>query len=253
MIIQALVHISPIRDYMLCYHKPGVSSLIDSFSDLTKRIWNKHAYKNHTSPQEFLKHVTADSNERYGPTKPADPHEFFTWILNIFSRLLGSLITTTFQGKIRNQEKIIPFFHLNLDLPPLSLFMDESEQNIIPQISMEALMDKYLGHEQDYHFVQLPKYLIIYIKRFKKQNYGFERNSTIVNFPLKFDLHGCSYRLVVNIVIEQNNNFKVILLDNSMQTWYEIQDLFVKQTMPQTFFMSETYIQASMIINIFIY
>lgn len=238
---------------MLCYHRSGISLLLDSFSDLTKRIWNKHAYKNHTSPQEFLKHVIADSNGRYDPAKSIDPHEFFTWILNTFSKLLGSLITVTFQGKIKIQGKIIPFFHLNLDLPPLPLFTNELEQNIMPQISMEALMDKYSGKNQDYDLVQLPKYLIIYIKRFKKQGYGSERNSTIVNFPLQFDLRGCSYRLVVNIVIDQDNNFKVILLDNAMQTWYEIQDLFVKQTMPQAFFMSETYIQASMIITIVIY
>lgn len=36
-----------------------------------------------------------------------------------------------------------------------------------------------------YKIHQLPKYLVIHVKRFHKNDYFIEKNPTIVNFPLK--------------------------------------------------------------------
>jgi U4/U6.U5 tri-snRNP-associated protein 2 len=40
--------------------------------------------------------------------------------------------------------------------------------------------------------IKLPKYLILHVKRFTKNNFFVEKNPTLVNFPLKnLDLKDC--------------------------------------------------------------
>lgn len=39
--------------------------------------------------------------------------------------------------------------------------------------------------KKKYRIYKLPKYLIIHIKRFVKNDYFIEKNPTIVNFPIK--------------------------------------------------------------------
>lgn len=39
--------------------------------------------------------------------------------------------------------------------------------------------------KKKYRITKLPKYLIIHIKRFHKNDYFLEKNPTIVNFPIK--------------------------------------------------------------------
>jgi hypothetical protein len=46
-----------------------------------------------------------------------------------------------------------------------------------------------------YKLLSLPKYVILYIKRFTKNNFFLEKNPTIVNFPVKnLELKDCMYR-----------------------------------------------------------
>lgn len=94
-----------------------------------------------------------------------------------------------------------PFLALTLDLPPPPLFQDELEANIIPQVSLQDLLSKYDGKTiQDSdntlkrHILKsLPLYLILIIKRFTKSNFKYEKNPTIVNFPIKgLDMRECS-------------------------------------------------------------
>lgn len=45
-----------------------------------------------------------------------------------------------------------------------------------------------------YKLLSLPKYVILYIKRFTKNNFFLEKNPTIVNFPVKnLELRDCMY------------------------------------------------------------
>jgi len=39
--------------------------------------------------------------------------------------------------------------------------------------------------QRRYQALSLPPYLVILIKRFSKNNWDFEKNPTIVNFPIK--------------------------------------------------------------------
>lgn len=89
------------------------------------------------------------------------------------------------------------FLYLTLDLPPTPLFRDEMSENIIPQVSLSRLLTKFDGtSEKEYksykdswlkRFVitKFPKFLILYIKRFTRNTFFLEKNTTIVNFPIK--------------------------------------------------------------------
>ena len=113
-------------------------------------------------------------------------------------------------GRVRFHEdlsldtKLIPYMSLTLDLPPMPLFQDEVQRNIIPQVALVDLLTKYDGNtikelpgkRQRYSIVKLPPILMLYIKRFSKSNYSGERNATIVNFPLKsLDMRPCRSQL----------------------------------------------------------
>lgn len=108
------------------------------------------------------------SKKRFAITGQSDPIDFLSWFLNktnIKSTKTG-LMTDLFQGELRIEEdiindtnisnvdvdmdskktvKILPFMFLTLDLPLTPLFQDEFERNIIPQISIDALLMKYDG------------------------------------------------------------------------------------------------------------
>eukprot|EP00741_Cyanophora_paradoxa_P020845 tig00021314_g20123.t1 len=96
--------------------------------------------------------------------------------------------------KIASTETV-PFLFLGLDLPPPPLFKDAQERNIIPQIPLFTLLDKYNGvtwkefnatqERKRYRIKRLPRYLIFDIKRFTKNTFFDEKNPTIVNFPVK--------------------------------------------------------------------
>lgn len=89
------------------------------------------------------------------------------------------------------------FVYLTCDLPPTPLFQDELKENIIPQVHLFQLLSKFNGvSEKEYQtykdnfskrfeITQLPKFVILYMKRFTKNTFFVEKNPTIVNFPVK--------------------------------------------------------------------
>ena len=97
-------------------------------------------------------------------------------------------------------QKEMEYLLLGLDLPPAPLFHDDAQQNVIPQVALFELLKKFDGvstHEcktykdttmKTYRLKSLPKYLIMHIKRFKKNIFYVEKNPTIVNFPVKYDM-----------------------------------------------------------------
>ncbi|RHY16523.1 hypothetical protein DYB36_006646 [Aphanomyces astaci] len=89
------------------------------------------------------------------------------------------------------------FSYLTLDLPPTPLFKDSQGGNVIPQVPLFTVLEKFDGdkithvlhgatrqHKQ-YSIDSLPPYLIFHIHRFTKNNFFTEKNPTIVNFPVK--------------------------------------------------------------------
>ncbi|VDD86410.1 unnamed protein product [Enterobius vermicularis] len=173
--------------------------------------------------------------------------------------------------EFKEKMKEIPFLYLTLNLPAAPLYRDELMQNIIPQVPLNVLLTKFNGvTEKEYktynenfmkrfELIRLPQYLIITYERFHKNQWFIEKNPTIVNFPISnVDLYEClapefraahkytTYDLVSNIVHDgkpESGSYRVQLIHNGTQKWYELEDLHVKEILPQMITLAESYIQ----------
>ncbi|CAJ0878580.1 3512_t:CDS:10 [Entrophospora sp. SA101] len=284
-IIQALAHIPPLRDYFMLQNFENKSQLVQRFSTLVKKIWNPRAFKGQVSPHELLQEISNASNKRFKLAEQADPLDFLSWFLNTLHKDLcgtkksdSSIIYKIFQGEVKVESQSIitkdntdekdrqltQFLFLTLDLPPPPLFQDEVEKNIIPQVALSTILQKYdAGALKRFQLISLPNYLIFHIKRFTKNNWDLEKNPTIVNFPIKnidmkdllenpesemLDTH---YDLIANICHEgkagkSNGIYKVHVQHRGKEQWYQIQDLIVEEINAQMIFLSESYIQSSL-------
>ena len=221
-VIQALAHIPPLRNFFMLEKVTSRSELTQRFSILIRKIWNTRAFKSHVSPHELLQQVSRQSQKRFDLLHQSDPVDFLSWFLNNLHLALGgsktkpgsSIIQKIFQGKIKvdSQEitakadahnrlrfeeavevrsEVTRFLMLTLDLPAAPLFQDELEKNIIPQVPLASILAKYDGittaEQQNarkrYRLIHpLPPFLLFHVKRFSKNKFISERNPTIVTF-----------------------------------------------------------------------
>ena len=187
---------------------------------------------------------------------------------------LGSICTV-----VRDEVEVkqLPFYYLSLDLPPMPLFPESDGQSFLPQVPIMTLLQKFdgksevvlpTGERKRYRLIKLPQYLIVHIKRFTHNNWFLEKNSTIVNFPLTdLDLRSfikpealasnpaTKYDLIAMLKhdgLPVKNDTERALGTNNYVTaycctvsgkWFEIQDLVVRQTLPDLIAVSEAYIQ----------
>lgn len=89
---------------------------------------------------------------------------------------------------------VTPFLLLTLEIPPPPLFKDELQGNVIPQVPIFQLLDKFNGttvkkflngERRRYELLRLPPYLLVHLNRFTKNSFFTEKNPTIVNFPIR--------------------------------------------------------------------
>ncbi|KAG5983973.1 hypothetical protein E4U55_006583 [Claviceps digitariae] len=224
-IVQALSHVPPLRNYFLLEDFSKTSELVKRNATLFRKIWNPRAFKAHVSPHELLQEIALRSNKRFTLTNQSDPVEFLSWFLNNLHLGLGgsktkpgsSMIQRTFQGKLKVESQaitaradatdrlrfeeaaevkvdIVRFLLLTLDLPATPLFQDELEKNIIPQVPLSTILSKYDGRSAQEHHSQrkrfrllhpLPPFLILHVKRFSQNKFVTERNPTIVTFDAR--------------------------------------------------------------------
>lgn len=224
-VVQALSHVSPLRNYLLLEDFSKKSELVKRCSILFRKIWNPRAFKSHVSPHELLQEIALLSSKRFTLTKQSDPVDFLSWFLNNLHLGLGgsktkpgsSMIQRTFQGKLKVESQaitaradagdrlrfedaadvkvdIVRFLFLTLDLPSAPLFQDELEKNIIPQVPLSAILSKYDGQRAQEHHAQrkryrllhpLPPFLVFHVKRFSQNKFVSERNPTIVTFDAR--------------------------------------------------------------------
>lgn len=173
---------------------------------------------------------------------------------------------------ITTETSRMPFLMLGLDLPPPPLFKDVMEKNIIPQVPLFNILKKFDGEtvtevvrphvaRMRYRVTRLPKYVIIHMRRFTKNNFFVEKNPTLVNFPVKnLELKDyiplptpkenvklrSKYDLIANIVHDgkpEGGFYRVFVQRKSEELWYEMQDLHVSETLPQMVALSEAYMQ----------
>ncbi|KAK9458059.1 hypothetical protein V1511DRAFT_455241, partial [Dipodascopsis uninucleata] len=298
-VVQSLAHVSPLRNFMMLENLENYSDLVQHFSVLVRKIWNPRAFKGHVSPHELLQSVTLLSKKKFRAIEQSDPFEFLNWFINNLhiglggskTKMRSSFIQKIFQGKVMvESQKItaradagdrlrfetdiqidradIAFMFLSLDLPPMPLFQDEIDKNIIPQVSLQSLLAKYdgmttqelAGNRKRYKIIDLPPYLVLNIKRFTRTALVRETNHTIVTFqPKALDLcpyvEGATepilYDLVANVTHEsvftpqgeEKDVFKVQVRDKSRDEWVQIQDLYVEDIRKEMLFLSESYIQ----------
>jgi U4/U6.U5 tri-snRNP-associated protein 2 len=224
-IVQALAHVSPLRNFFLMEDFSKNSELVKRCSILIRKIWNPRAFKAHVSPHELLQEISLRSNKRFTLTNQSDPVDFLSWFLNNLHLGLGgsktkpgsSMIQRTFQGKLKVESQaitaradfgdrlrfedaaevkvdIVRFLFLTLDLPSAPLFQDELEKNIIPQVPLTTILSKYDGRRAQEHHAQrkryrllhpLPPFLVFHVKRFSQNKFVSERNPTIVTFDAR--------------------------------------------------------------------
>lgn len=226
-IIQTLAHVSPLRNFFLLHPFPSNSAQLPlRTSTLIRKLWNPRAFRSHVSPHELLQEIALRSSKRFTLTTQSDPVDFLSWFLNTLhlslggskTKLLSSIIHRTFQGRLRMESQAItaksdtlgdrlrfeesstinttvtPYLILTFDLPPVPLFRDSIDptKNIIPQVPLTTLLNKYSGlqaTEKRAHRIRhrllhpLPPYLLFHIKRFTANKFVNERNHTIVTFP----------------------------------------------------------------------
>lgn len=210
-VVQALSHVAPLRNFLLLENLSHRPQLIQRFSILVRKIWNSKAFKSHVSPHELIQEIALRSNKKFTLTDQADPVDFLSWFLNNLHLSLNgsktkphsSLIQKIFQGTLRIESQSIsaradasdrlrfedagviksstsPFMILTLDLPPAPLFQDDVEKNIIPQVPLTTILSKYngtiaqerLNTRLRYRLMHpLPPYLIMHIKRFASNKF----------------------------------------------------------------------------------
>ena len=224
-IIQAMAHTPPLRNFFMLEDLSQRSELVQRFSVLVRKIWNTRAFKTHVSPHELLQQVSRQSNKKFDLLHQSDPVDFLSWFLNNMHLALGgsktkpgsSIIHKVFQGKLKVESQKITakadvgdrlrfeeaaevnvdtmrYLMLTLDLPAAPLFQDELDKNIIPQIPLTSILAKYdglkaqeaLNTRKRYRLLHpLPPYLLFHIKRFSINKFVSERNPTIVTFPVR--------------------------------------------------------------------
>ncbi|CAL4221784.1 unnamed protein product [Meganyctiphanes norvegica] len=294
-------------NYAHIHHAPGTVGLsmfplVTRFGELVRKLWNPRNFKAHVSPHEMLQAVVSCSKKKFQFTKQGDAIQFLSWMLNsmhigLKTKKKSTIINRCFRGTMNiYSQKILPvelegkererelgspdyqerveespFLYLTCDLPIPPLFRDEKKENIIPQVSLFQLLNKFDGKTgkeyqtykenifKRFAITKFPTYLILYHKRFTKNTFYIEKNPTIVNFPVKnidfkeYLSDAASpehiepiYDLVANIVHDGqpvNGTYRCHILHKGTGKWYEFQDLHVKEIEPQMLSLTESYIQ----------
>jgi len=266
------------ENYALCK-----SVLPHVFGEFVRKVWNPRNFKGQVSPHELLQSISVLSKKRFAVGRRNDPLDFMAWFLDNMHKALGgtkeagsSIIHKCFQGEVEittvgrygeaETKKRVPFLYCSLTVPPAPLFKDELERNLIPQVPLFNLLSKFdsvteevqfNGDIKKYQLTKLPPYPIFHFKRFSKNKFFTEKNPTIVNFPCKnLDIADYvpeaaqaetpKFNLLMNAYHEGDADggvFKVHVLNKSNDTWYDVEDLHVQETLPQLVALSPSYLQ----------
>ena len=91
-IIHSLLHIPPLRDYLLLSNftsQGKETELVKRFAGLAKKGWNPRLFKSQVSPHEFLQEVNRTSAGKFRLEQRGDPVEFLGWLLNKLHKDMG--------------------------------------------------------------------------------------------------------------------------------------------------------------------
>jgi len=226
----------------------------DTLQSLCQRIWNKHNFRGHTSPDAFVRKLRKQ-------IKLANPEKLETDIDNLFNDPFATLrhfltfvvpkkyVDELFRGELlmlNQNNKKQPFVFVPLKLPDAPLFRDVMEKNAIPQVALAELLKPFA-------LKTAPEYLILaFVNRFSKNQFTKEvsKNPTIVTFPVKNlkisssdnsnsgTTTTVSYDLLANV--DSAGKATVKHVDGN---WYETNDLLVNEVLAQQVTLGEAYVQ----------
>lgn len=109
----------------------------------------------------------------------------------------GQVLSESEEGEWVRTVTQVPFSYLSLDIPACPLFRDSEGGLVIPQVPLFELLSKFDGSSwtdsvtseahvrRKYRILQLPRYLVLHLVRFTRNNFYLEKNPTIVTFPVK--------------------------------------------------------------------
>ena len=293
-VVQALANCSPLRDFFLDpanYTKlvdgsPAAqhAAVVRQFAALVRKLWNAANFKRHVSPHELLRAVSQASGGRFSPGKAADQMAFFTAFLDSLHRGLGgtrqpqsSFIHRLFQGRVRmttlrrvdgrdtSEVREMPFIHLALDVPAKPLFKDQADKNVIAQVPLFQCLEKFDGKREthtaagderrQFIITRLPHFLVMHVRRFARNSFNDEKNTTIVRFPLRLDMRSyvadareetpTVYNLVANLRQERGDGegaHEVHVQHKASGKLFNIQDLIVDEVQSIMVGQSEAYV-----------
>ena len=257
-VIQSLARVDKLRKYFLT----TTTTTNDTLQSLCQRIWNKHNFRGHTSPDSFVRKLKKQ-------IKLANPDKLETDVDALFNDPFATLrhfltfvvpkkhVDELFRGELlmlnQKNKKTQPFVFVPLKLPDAPLFRDVMEKNAIPQVSLAELLKPFA-------LKTAPEYLILaFVNRFSKNQFTKEvsKNPTIVTFPVKnlkiassspssssektttmTTTTTVSYDLLANVDAAGKATVKHV--DG---TWYETNDLFVVEVLAQQVTLGEAYVQ----------
>ena len=251
-VIQSLARVDKLRNSFLT---TTTTTTNDTLQSLCQRIWNKHNFRGHTSPDSFVRKLRKQ-------IKLANPDKLETDVDALFNDPFATLrhfltfvvpkkhVDDLFRGELlmlNQKNKTQPFVFVPLKLPDAPLFRDVMEKNAIPQVSLAELLKPFA-------LKTAPEYLILaFVNRFSKNQFTKEvsKNPTIVTFPVKNlkiasspssssekTTSTVSYDLLANVDAAGKATVKHV--DG---TWYETNDLFVGEVLAQQVTLGEAYVQ----------
>jgi len=159
--------------------------------------------------------------------------------------------------------KTTPFFHLQLDLPVVTLLKDEKSKTASLQVPIFTLLTKFDGRTKQfvaatkehrtYKIQALPQYLMFFVKRFTQNMYLIEKNHTIVNFPVdELDMADYTdettrtkYSLSAYICHTgdaPNGSCLARYYHKANRKWYNCQDTTAEPMLAEDHFVAEAYI-----------
>lgn len=281
-VLQALLHILPVRDfYLQLSYKTQLDEILWRKSPLnaklgllTRRLWSPHLFRTHVSPHELLQLV---------PATCTTPKKFLVWFVNqLHSQLAKSIKKSPFkalQGAVKittiplveretnnkvefiqsdtTTAQTVKFWMLTVDLPSSPIF---SEDTKIQEVLLTDLLAKYDGKTttqtttselKTFRIQTLPQFLLLHIDR------GLETeakgNTAVVKFPQELDMAPYSddksplkyklHSLIKHQLVDREELHEWSINLKQGDSWITVNDLEIKQCQSELMFLDESYIQ----------
>eukprot|EP00126_Sphaerothecum_destruens_P001995 Sdes_comp15444_c0_seq1m4338 len=165
-ILQVIAHIQPIRDFFLdldnytLYDETlensasAPSSLITTFGELIRKMWNVKSFKGHVSPHEFLQAIDDCSKKRFSSSAQSGAIDFLSWFLNELHKQMEKCLPFTknyrkLGGKIASP--IFSSFQGQLMVTSRKLLPTEEEIRIAKEDGKD--ISGFTGQEEEFKAV----------------------------------------------------------------------------------------------------